>query len=144
MTIFAKHSILDVWQGSEYASGLLKLFRRGSKRDTREGDIYQTNYSIQTKNFLLVWSHKWKYNIQANEGLTKVEEKWSTIKFDVFVLSFFLSSVINRGGACYFLHASNKTSGACAGVCACDRTHQMEKTPLNLLIFTQTKHGYEC
>ena len=25
-----------------------------------------------------------KYNIQANESLTKVKEKWSTIKFDVF------------------------------------------------------------
>ena len=27
---FAKHSILDVWQGSEYASGLLKLLCHGS------------------------------------------------------------------------------------------------------------------
>ena len=30
-------SILDIWQGSEYASGSLKLFCRGFKRDTREG-----------------------------------------------------------------------------------------------------------
>ena len=36
LTIFAKHSILDIWQGSEYASGLLKLFSQISKRDTLE------------------------------------------------------------------------------------------------------------
>ena len=29
-----------------------------------------------------------KYNIQANERLTKVKEKWSTIRFDIFDLSF--------------------------------------------------------
>ena len=33
---FVKHSILDIWQGSEYAFGLLKLLCRGSKKDTRE------------------------------------------------------------------------------------------------------------
>ena len=32
MAIFAKHSISDVWQGSEYAFGLRKLFCRGSGR----------------------------------------------------------------------------------------------------------------
>ena len=37
LTIFAKHSILDVWQGSQYAPGLLKLFCRVSKRDKRAG-----------------------------------------------------------------------------------------------------------
>ena len=36
LTIFAKHSTLDVSQGSEYASGLLKLFCCGSERDTQE------------------------------------------------------------------------------------------------------------
>ena len=30
MTIFAKNSILDIWQGAEYASGLRKLTCRGS------------------------------------------------------------------------------------------------------------------
>ena len=35
-TIFAKNSILDIWQGSEYASELPKLFCSGSKRDTEE------------------------------------------------------------------------------------------------------------
>ena len=30
MTIFAKNSILDIWQGSEYTSGLRKLTCRGS------------------------------------------------------------------------------------------------------------------
>ena len=32
--IFAKHSILDVWKGSDYASGLLTMLWCGSKRDT--------------------------------------------------------------------------------------------------------------
>ena len=34
LTIFTKHSILDVWQGSEFISGLLKLLCHDSKRDT--------------------------------------------------------------------------------------------------------------
>ena len=37
MNIFAKHSILDVWEGSEYASGLLKLFCHDSKRQRDAG-----------------------------------------------------------------------------------------------------------
>ena len=90
MPIFAKHFILDVWQGSEYYSGLLKLFYRGSKRDKQES-WYMPNwlqYSLQMKNFPLFWSHAWKYNIQANKRLTKIKEKRSTIKLNVFVLTF--------------------------------------------------------
>ena len=34
LTIFEKHSMFDVLQSSEYASGLLKLFYCGSKTDT--------------------------------------------------------------------------------------------------------------
>ena len=59
--------------------------------------------------------HTWKYHIQANKRLIKVKEKWSTITFDVSVLSFIFFfpmyqtiSVINRSGACYFLHSSNQ------------------------------------
>ena len=37
---FKKHSILDVWHGPEYISELLKLFCRGSPRDTRDCLIY--------------------------------------------------------------------------------------------------------
>ena len=37
MSIFAKHSMLAVWQGSKYSSGLFKLLCCGSKRDTQEG-----------------------------------------------------------------------------------------------------------
>ena len=53
-------------------------------------DIFQTNNSIYSKLriFTLFWSHTWKYNIQAEERLTKVKEKWSTIQFDIFDLSF--------------------------------------------------------
>ena len=36
LTILQKNSILDVSQGSEYASGLQELFYHGSKRDTGE------------------------------------------------------------------------------------------------------------
>ena len=65
-------------------------------------------YSLQTKNFPFIL--KLYYNIEANERLTKIKEKWSTIKFNVFVLSFTFFvpmsqtiSVKNRNGACYFL-----------------------------------------
>ena len=71
-------------------SGLLKLFCLGSKRNTQEV-WYMSDwlyYSLQTNNFPLFWSHARKYNIQANEKLTKVKEKWSTNKFDVFVYLF--------------------------------------------------------
>ena len=84
--------------------------------DTREC-WYMPNwlyYLLQTKNFLLFWSHTWKYGIQPRERLTKIKEKWSSIQFDVFVLSliFFVPmtqtiSVINISDACNFLHASN-------------------------------------
>ena len=52
-------------------------------------DIFQTDYSIHTKlRIFLYSSHIWKYKIQANKRLTKAKEKWSTVKFNVCVLSF--------------------------------------------------------
>ena len=63
-----KNSILDVWQGSEYASALLMLLCPRSKRDNGKVHICQTDYSINSK--LSVFpSHTWNYNIQANERL---------------------------------------------------------------------------
>ena len=44
-----KHSILDASQGSEYASGLLKLFFPASKRNARKVDICHTDYIIHFK-----------------------------------------------------------------------------------------------
>ena len=44
--VFAKHSILDVWQGSECASGLLKLFCHGSKKDTQESLTYTKVFTL--------------------------------------------------------------------------------------------------
>ena len=81
----------------------------------------QTDYSIHSKLriFAWFWSHSWKYNIQANESLTKVKEKWSTIQVDLFYLSFIFFIPMFQ---------TISVSGKCAGVCACDRTHQMEKT----------------
>ena len=79
MTIFAKNSILGICQGSEYASGLLKLTSHSSTIvDTQEG-WYMPNwlkYSLLAKNFPLFWSHSWTYNIQANKKLTKVKESF--------------------------------------------------------------------
>ena len=65
-----------------------------------------------------------KCDIQANERLTRIKEKWLTIKFDAFVLSFIFFVImsqtisvrnhINRSGACYFY--TYQTSGACAAL----------------------------
>ena len=107
------------------ASGLRKLFCHGSKRNTLE-------YSLQTYISPFFWSHIWKYKIQPNERLTKIKEKWSTIQLHVCDLSFMFfipmsqTIVIKRSGTCYFLHTS--TSGAYAGLCTYNHTHQMEKT----------------
>ena len=51
MIIFAKQSTLDVWQSSEYASGLLKLFCLGSKRNTQEYWLYVKLMIVFTPNF---------------------------------------------------------------------------------------------
>ena len=78
-----------------------------------------------------------KYDIQVNERLTKIKEKWSSIKFDVVVLSFIFFipmsqtiSVINISGMCYFY--THQTSGACAGVCAYNLTHQVGENVVSL------------
>ena len=80
--ILAIHFILYVYQGYEYASGLLNLFFRGSKESflwfhgyTGKFDIYQTDYSIHSKYrvFPLLLSHMWNCNIQANKRLKNVE-----------------------------------------------------------------------
>ena len=52
----------------------------------RKVDIYQADYSTTPKKFTVFWSHTWNYNIQANERLTKVKEKWLTI--DLSFISF--------------------------------------------------------
>ena len=42
---------LDVWPGSEYASGLFKLFFHSSKRDIWEHLIYAVMIKVFTPNF---------------------------------------------------------------------------------------------
>ena len=91
-----------------FASGRLKLLYRDSNRDTREC-WYIPNwlyYSLQTKMFPLFWL-----------------KKWPTIQFDVFICLFIpmyqTISVINR-------------IGAFAGVCACDCTHERDKTEVEV------------
>ena len=50
LTFFCKHFILDIWHGSEYTSGLLKLLCCGSKRDTWEHLIYAKLIIVFTLN----------------------------------------------------------------------------------------------
>ena len=74
----------------------------------------QTDYSIHFKLriFFLFWSHIRNHNIQANNRLTKVKEKLSSIQLISFLsLFYFLHSNvaennchINRTKACYFRH----------------------------------------
>ena len=73
-------------------------------------------FTLNLKFFHLFRSHTRKYNIHAfiHDRLAKVEEKWSTTKFDVFDLPFIFfipmfqtKSAINRSSTCYFLHISN-------------------------------------
>ena len=95
-------------------------------------NICQTNcYLLQNRNFPLFWSHTWMYNIQANERLTKVKEKWSNNKFGIFVLYFihFLRSnvlesisVIIRNGVCWWWW------WCMCWWCICNRLYQMNKT----------------
>ena len=90
MIVFTKHSILDIWHGSEYISGSLKLFCRGCQRVLRIV-WYMPNwlYSIHSKLWIFpkFRRHTWKYNIQAKKRLTKVKEKliWCFLSFFHFL-----------------------------------------------------------
>ena len=42
LSIFAKHPTLDVWQGSDYASGSRRVFYSGFKRNAEEHVMYAT------------------------------------------------------------------------------------------------------
>ena len=125
MTIFTKQSILNVWQSSECISGLLKLFCRGSKRDTRERLMYAKLIILFTSNlefpsYPFNLKKFWKKYSEVIHGSTtfklikRLKKKKITVQFDVFKFSFtfFIAMVqtvsdINKSGACYFLHASN-------------------------------------
>ena len=98
----------------------------------RKGDTCQKHYSIHSKlRIFLFWSHTCKYNIQGNERLTKVKEKWWTISFDFFYFFFhFLCSNILDN------KCQHQTSCACAGVCAGDHMYQMGKTAECFLLIT--------
>ena len=73
--------MFDVWQSSEYASGLLKLFYRGSERDTGERLIYDKMIEYvhsKLRTIPVFWSHTWNFNIQANERAKKKVNRVST------------------------------------------------------------------
>ena len=113
LTIFAKQFILYVWQGSEYASGLLKLFCPGSKRDAQECLLYISLIIVFTPN-----------KIQVNRSITKIKEEWSIIQFDAFDLCFifFHSNVpennCHRQKCCVLFFTCIKLV-VCVLVCAC-------------------------
>ena len=50
LTISPKYLIFDVWQCSEYASGLLKSFCNSSRRDTQERLLYVKLNIVFTSN----------------------------------------------------------------------------------------------
>ena len=88
-------------------------------------DICQTNYTIPSALKFSPYSEvQWKYNIQVNERLTKVKEKWSTIQFDVlYSFIFFIPmsqtiSVINRSDMCSCLYLMCAIAHAHASTCA--------------------------
>ena len=71
-------------------------------------------YSLQTKNFSLTLKSYMEVQHSSFQRFTKVKEKWSTIKFNLFIFYFifFVSmsqtiSNINRSDTCYFSHTSN-------------------------------------
>ena len=107
MTISAKHSMLDVWQGFDYASGLLKLLCHGFRGIHGKTDTCQAYISSKLRTF--------SYSEVTHGSTTfKLMKRQWTIGFDVFALCFifFISlsqtiSVINGNGTCYFLHGSN-------------------------------------
>ena len=66
-----------------------------------------------------IFPFTWKYNIQANEELRKVKEKWSTIKLDFSVLSF---SSFHKHKWCMLFLTRIKLV-ACVLACACAVSH---------------------
>ena len=80
LTIFSKQPILDVWQGSGYASGSLKLFYRGFKRD----------------------SNKRLTRVKEKQSIIKLGV--FVLSFNFFAPMYQIKSFINRS-TCYFLHA---------------------------------------
>ena len=116
MTIFTKHAISNAWHGSEYTSGLVKLFCCGSQRDTQDCLIHVKLIIVFTPNFQFSPIQRVIHGsttFKLKKRSTKVKRKMTAIQFDVFDLSFIFiialsqTSIINRSGACNFLRASN-------------------------------------
>ena len=100
MTISTKHSILDVWQSSDYAAGLLKLLCHGSREIHGKTDICQTYIPSKLRTF--------PYSeVTHGSRIFKLKKSQWTIEFDVFVLCFVFFiplsqtiSAISRNGTC--------------------------------------------
>ena len=114
-TICAKHSILDVWKSSDYASDHVSCFVMVVGMIHRKADICQVDYSIHSKLRIFCYSEiPHGSTTFKQKRLKEVKEEWSAIQFDVFVLYFIFFvlmsqtiNAINRSGACYFLNTSS-------------------------------------
>ena len=65
-------------------------------------------------------------------------------KFDVFAFSFSLFQCprqhVSQTEAALAIFYTYQTSGTCAGVCACDRTHHMEKPVITITMKDTSSH----
>ena len=107
-------------------------------------DVYII-YVEKKKNIPLFWSHIWKCNIQANEGLTKVKEKWSIVlNLMLCFLSFSLFQCLrlSHKQKWHMLFFTCIKLVVHVLVCACNCMHQMEKTVINSAQISQTQD--EC
>ena len=118
MTIFTKHFILIVWQGSAYASGLLKLFCYGSKKDTQECLIYTKLFIVFTPK-----SEFFPYFevIQGNTTfkVTKGHDVWCSCSFIFFIPMFYIPDI-----SVIYTQKWNQTRGMCAHAITCKWKNQ--------------------
>ena len=95
LIIFAKYLIFGVWQGSEYASGLLKSFCNSSTRDTQVRLIYAKLNIVFTPNKefspLCEAIHE-STTSKLTKGKQK-KEKWTILQFDIFLSFIFFISI---------------------------------------------------
>ena len=127
LTIFANHSISDVWQGFEYASGLLRLFWCNSKRDTPEHLIYAKLIMVFILNIAFslyskvqhssIWKFKKDYRKTINYSI------WCFWSFYYFLSSNVPANKCHKQKWCMLFFTRIKLVASVL-VCA----HQMEKT----------------
>ena len=103
----------------EFYKKMLKVIHK-KKNGSINRDLWIVNWNVG------------KYKIQVNKKLTKVKEKWSTIRFDVFVLLFSsfqcTRQKVSKIEVAHAIFYTHQTSGSSACMCVCKHTHQVDKT----------------